>query len=90
MFTRDDGHHVHRAGGDRAEDRFARPAGGKERVGRQLVCGAVLARRAGPLPTVVGGRAALESSGRLPDALRRKLPGVLASRAGGGGRGGSA
>ncbi|MED7951856.1 D-alanyl-D-alanine carboxypeptidase family protein [Streptomyces sp. BE303] len=50
--------------------------------GRRLVYGVVLGQRAGAAPAD-GMRAALESSGRLVDALRRKLPGVLPTLDGG-------
>ncbi len=52
------------------------PGGGK----RRLVYGVVLGQRAGTSPAE-GRRAALESSGRLLDALQEKLPAVLGRQA---------
>ncbi|MFB9369669.1 D-alanyl-D-alanine carboxypeptidase family protein [Kitasatospora sp. NPDC001664] len=57
-------------------------ADGRSGSGRRLVYGVVLGQRAGTTPTE-GIRAALESSGRLVDALRQKLPGVLPTLDGG-------
>ncbi|MFJ5233138.1 D-alanyl-D-alanine carboxypeptidase family protein [Kitasatospora sp. NPDC088391] len=51
---------------------------GRGGSGRRLVYGVVLGQRANTTPAE-GLRAALENSGQLVDALRQKLPGVLAT-----------
>ncbi|MER8187970.1 D-alanyl-D-alanine carboxypeptidase [Kitasatospora sp. NPDC094015] len=55
---------------------------GKDASGRRLVYGVVLGQRAGTTPAD-GLQAALERSGRLVDALRQKLPGILPALDGG-------